>query len=55
MTARAVDKGVQAEKLGQDNWERAQGQDSWYKKSLDRTTRTRQPGQDSQNRKVGTG
>jgi hypothetical protein len=26
---RAVDKGVRAEKLGQDNWERAQGQDSW--------------------------
>jgi hypothetical protein len=47
---RAVDKGVRAEKLGQDKWERAQGQDNWY-----RTAWTGQPGQDSQDRKARTG
>jgi hypothetical protein len=50
MSGRAVDKGVRAEKLGQDNWERAQGQDSWYKKAW-----TGQPRQDSQDRTARTG
>ncbi len=58
---RAVDKGVQAEKLGQDLWERAQGQDRWYrtawtgqplKDSRDRTARTGKPGQENWDRKV---
>jgi hypothetical protein len=54
---RAVNKGVQAELLGQDTGTgqlggktRMAGQDSWY-----RTAWTGQPGQDSQDRKAGTG
>jgi hypothetical protein len=59
---RAVDKSVWAEQLGEDSWNRAQGQDiqdgtagtarqdSWY-----RTAWTGQPGQNSWDRTARTG
>jgi hypothetical protein len=66
---RAVDKGVWAEQLDQDSWDRAAGtgqlgqngremtarQDSWCGDSLDRTTGTRQQGQNSRDRTNKTG
>jgi hypothetical protein len=61
---RAVDKSARAETLGQDNWEKAQGQDSWYRTAgieqlgqdnQDKTAVTGQPEQESEDRRTGTG